>query len=107
MHPFPTSCIPSSDSPRAIASKRSAKILNASKKYENHHDDQGEANASRREISPLPAVRPAGQSTYQRQNQEHYQDRSKHFSLLCKLQPSRFSRHPPRLGVSAPSSRRN
>jgi hypothetical protein len=57
-----------------------AKILNAPKKDENDHNEESKTYASRRDIAPLPTVRPARQSADECQNQKDNQDSSKH---LC------------------------
>jgi len=62
------------------------KTLNAPKKREDDNDKESETYASRRDIAPLPAVRPPRQSTYECQDQEDDQDSSKH----CFSFPSEF-----------------
>src|SRR6202171_3119574 len=60
-----------------------AKILNTPKKHENDDNEQSETYASRRNIAPPSAVRPARQGTQECQDQKDHQDRYKHcFPLL-------------------------
>ena len=55
---------------------------NAPKNQENDNDAEDESQSSGRSIAPVSAMRPTGQHSQKRQNQDHDQYSSKHEFLL-------------------------
>src|ERR1019366_1085151 len=55
-------------------------------KQEDHYDYENQSNSSGRIVAPIPAVRPTRQRAKKRQNQNYYQNCSKHSSLLNYFQ---------------------
>src|SRR5208282_4288317 len=58
------------------------RALDSAEKQENDDDDQNQPHSTRRDVTPLPAMRPSRQCAEECQYQHHDQYSSKHCSLF-------------------------
>jgi hypothetical protein len=81
----------------------SSQELNAAEKHENHDNSQHEADATRRKVAPVTAVRPTWNSAYKCQDQKHDQNSSEHCFSPFRMQPSKV-KCPPQPSVDVEKS---